>query len=461
MKLKLIEKYRAKRRRKKRINAAKALDTVLREFVYLDEVSVYSLLASRQGALASEYTDIRSDSLRGEIDSNLGVSSPLVKAGLSSTLETTQSQSSQVLRKSTVQAAFKELYEGEENKLAVKPKDDTSSPPRVTSWDELRAIGDDARFDGWIVRPAELKRGKLVEFEVELRTDFVHRVASMITAFREMVEDSPEVLSLADHPNFQQIAEISRVLDRFLIGLIPIRCQILDYRSVAIGNEEFLVHNQVLNQLAKNSLYEPRDVYLVGVTEERLFWKDVRRVLFSGSHFRVMCRVGLDGLRDSWNPVKLADVLRDVAPDLAQKIDQFGQVALMLGVNQEATTDSTVALYRSALVGYGVALSDDLGHPLGAGDLEVLPFLSELSSEQCLDPGLRREVFEKMASHVAETAQAEVNRTTAASLRISSMLDAGLGLDGRPFLPSIASQQPEAATTKGVFVDAEIVAIYW
>ena len=461
MKLTLIEKYRARRRRKKRVNAAKALDTVLREFVYLDEVSVYSLLASRQGALASEYTDIRSDSLRGELDSSLGVSSPVMKAGLSSKLETTQSQSSQVLRKSTVQAAFKELYEGEENKLAVKPIDGTSSLPRVTGWDDLQTSGDDARFDGWIVRPAELKRGKLVEFEVELRTDFVHRVASMITAFREMVEDSPEVLSMADHPEFKQVAEISRILDRFLIGLIPIRCRILDYRSVSVGGEELLIHNEILSQLVSDPVHEPQNVYLVGVIEERLFWKDVRRVLFSGSHFRVMCRVGLEGLRDSWNPVKLTDVLRDVAPDLAQKIDQFGQIALMLGANQETAVDSTVIQFRSALVSYGVALSADLGHPLGASDLEELPYLSQLSTEQCLDLGLRREAFEKMACHVSETAQVELDRTTAANLRVSSLLDAGLGLDGRPILATPVSPQPEAAATEGVFVDAEIVAIYW
>jgi hypothetical protein len=37
--------------------AAKNEKGMLREFVYLDEVSVYSLIASRLGPIAAEFTD--------------------------------------------------------------------------------------------------------------------------------------------------------------------------------------------------------------------------------------------------------------------------------------------------------------------------------------------------------------------------------------------------------------------
>lgn len=74
----------------------KATETPLRQFVYLDEVSVYSLIASRFGPIAAEFTEKQTASLQTEIKPSLGAGSGVAKAGVDSRLTTGQTQESQV-----------------------------------------------------------------------------------------------------------------------------------------------------------------------------------------------------------------------------------------------------------------------------------------------------------------------------------------------------------------------------
>jgi hypothetical protein len=59
---------------------------------------------------------------------------------------------------------------------------------------------------------------------------------------------------------------------------------------------------------------------VVALAEAPLFWKDIRRVLFSGSRYSLLCRIGRDGLHDDWTPVKLVDVVRGFAPEVADQM---------------------------------------------------------------------------------------------------------------------------------------------
>ena len=88
---------------------------------------------------------------------------------------------------------------------------------------------------------------------------------------------------------------------------------------MTVREKEWLVHRRVLNQLSEDDTLQRRPVYIVGVAEQSLFWKDIRRVLFSGSRFRVLCRVAQDGIQESWTPVKLAHVLDAVLPIWARR----------------------------------------------------------------------------------------------------------------------------------------------
>ncbi len=142
--MKKLKDWFARRRRDRRIKTAKQNAAPLREFIYLDEVSVYSLLTSRQGALATEYTDTLQNTTRSEISNRIATDAVIAKAELAGKMESSQAQTSQVVRKSTVQAAFKELIEGEEDRLASRPIEAGMAVPEIDTWDELVKRQDDS-----------------------------------------------------------------------------------------------------------------------------------------------------------------------------------------------------------------------------------------------------------------------------------------------------------------------------
>ena len=92
---------------------------LLREFVYLDEVSVYSILASRKGGIAAEFTESQTASLNSDVGGSLSVGFDATKAKLDSKLQASHVQGSQVLRKAIIQTSFKELYDIEQASLAL------------------------------------------------------------------------------------------------------------------------------------------------------------------------------------------------------------------------------------------------------------------------------------------------------------------------------------------------------
>src|ERR1700684_3880316 len=105
-----LSRFRRWRRGRRREKAArKRRDVPLREFVYLDEVSVFSLIASRLGPVANEVTASESNFLRSEVGANAGASAGLVGTEISSSVASEMTSGSQVMRKATVESTFREL----------------------------------------------------------------------------------------------------------------------------------------------------------------------------------------------------------------------------------------------------------------------------------------------------------------------------------------------------------------
>lgn len=454
-----LSRFRANRRRKRRIKAAKADTTPLREFVYLDDVSVYSLLASRKGPLATEYTDTQTNSLSSELDGKVGVNAAVVSSEVASKLASAQSQSSQVLRKSTIQAAFKELREGEEDRLIIQSRT-RSIPPQINSWEQLEKSVASSSIGDWIIRPDELERGGLIEVEVQLEADAIFRATSIITTVRSIIEENSEVFS-PTYSSIQEVAALNRILDNLLAGLIPVRCRAIDYQVVEIRGTEYLVHNEIIAQLPKDPKYAPKRLYIVGVTEERLFWKDIRRVLFADLHFQAMCRLTYSGFRKTWVPVKLVNVLRDIFPDLAQQIEQLGQAALNMRAMVEAQEKDTKQRKTAALVSYGLNLSAYLGGEVKKD--EIIANCTDWEEPEEGDLQSQRAAFDVVTRFVSEKlGKSSPDRLTTAQLRSTALESAGLGLSTDSKHRQAPLSKSESANKKEEFVlDTEIVAIYW
>ena len=92
-----------------------------REFVYLDGVSVLSILASRTGRIATESTESQTSSQSSEVKGSFGVGLGGTKANLGTKMQTSQIEASQVSRKAIIQSSFKDLYDIERSALVLRP----------------------------------------------------------------------------------------------------------------------------------------------------------------------------------------------------------------------------------------------------------------------------------------------------------------------------------------------------
>lgn len=452
------------RRRRKRQKAARKLDAPLREFVYLDDVSVYSLLASRLGPIATEFTNTETVSLNSEIGSSLGGSFGIAKAGVNSRVETGHTHGSQVLRKSIVQTAFKELYELEQDSLALRPMVDESAPAE-TMLSALEATVDSGTHKPWVIDPEQLRRGILVEAEVELETEPIFRVSAVITTILKIMEENVHLFGTDHASQTSDIRSVGRVLESLLAGLVPIRGRLIDYKAMEIRGQDMLVHRSAIEQLKADQQTVTRPVFVVGVAERSLFWKDIRRVLFSGSTYRVFCRISNGGLASEWRPVKLVDVLNEVNPLLGQQVSDIGDTALLAMEDAVAGSGATVSRnedqQRAAIEQYAMLLAEHHGKELSPDAINSLE--TGLTNEgDWLDTvDKRRLVFSELTRRIDELIGVETSRDLAATYRVAAVADIGLGLGGT-LAPSPPAGSPRQETPRDErFLDAEIVAIYW
>jgi hypothetical protein len=441
--------WRARRRR----NAAARNPSPLREFVYLDEVSVYSLVASRIGAVATEFTETEIASLQTDVSASAGASVPgVAKADAKSRIGSTQTQQTQVVRKALVQSAFKELYEYESDRLRLRPAIAEESP-RVRIGDLLSA-----ELAPWVVRGNTLSRGDLLEAEVELGADAIFRMSAVVSAVTEIVYESPELRAAAG-AGLEQASAIARIIEQLLVGLVPLRGRVVGFEVAALaGAEECVAHSSILDQIESAGQLTRLPLYVVGVAEEGLFWKDVRRVLFSSSRYRALCRLARPGTQRTWTPVKLVEVLGDFPPDLATQLN--AATASMTSAASGATAGSAMPLLATRLHDALMAYAADLAGQYANGTLP--PRLKEtvaMATAECREDSIdeRRHAFAQVTQLYERELAVTVDPVVAAQLRFSAWTESDPALRATDLTEhSLPTAPPEER-----YLDVEFVAIYW
>ena len=447
-------------RRQRRRRAARRQHAPLREFVYLDDVSVYSLIASRLGPVAVEFTETETASLQSELSSTLGANVGVAKSELRSQLQTNQGHESQVLRKSIVQTTFKELYELEKDHLVLRPIRPDERLPKVRHTEHLRTLLPELGHP-WAIRSSELTRGQLIELEVELETEPIFRISTVVSTMFEIMRESPDLAEMAGYEELGQVQSVGRVLEKLLAGLIPIRARVPDYAVINDGNDEWLIHRSILSQIQRpDVMIYP--VSLVGIAEEALFWKDIRRVLFAHSRYRVLCRLGRSSIQDSWTPVKLTDVFKEVSPDIASSLEVLNRSAAAIGTTDAVGqgNEQYQTILRAAAVDYAEAILAHYGYEMPREELVRQAFVDEISVAAVEDIKERRRIFRVVTDHLQERFGFSVDPVVAAHLRTTALLDNGFSPDGH-----LASAPAGVVSTKSLederLLDVEFVAIYW
>lgn len=416
----------------------------LREFVYLDDVSLRSLLASQTGELTEQVTNLLSQADEAELAGVIGASSPVVKAETSSRIQHTTTTEKQYSRKAVVQSLFKELRELDWIDVALSPQAGSIGVESVPA-----LLASDA-----VLATDHLRRGALVEFEVELIADPIFRFSTIASELAEMIQDFPEMI---DEPGARESLAVvvpgNRLLKRFLVGLVPLRAEVLSHRVIEVDGVEYVVPAADAQSIG----VESRPLTIVGVTEQASYWRDVRRVLFSRSRFTMLCRVARDGLWSSWEPIKLADVLKEVVPtfpDLLADVPRMG----LRAQHSTPTAPAVVPVLESFLD--DVEASEVPGlTPEGATAARqvVTGRAAQLPNTVTGQNEAFRLVIQALTDHGCNlSGEAWLEFQTVARRRAGlTLFDPGQGVE----VPS--SDERQASESEDRLLDTEIIAIYW
>ncbi|WP_343518452.1 hypothetical protein [Sphingomonas sp.] len=426
-------------------------DRPLREFIYLDEVSLRSLLSSQKGEVTDSTSEQNVAGNQGEVATSLGAGgSLLAKADISSRYQTSNSSTLQTSRKATVQSWFREFHALDDLRI-VEPRDEVEPFSDVA---QIEKITDRSLA----IPTAELKRGQLVEFRVRLTADPVFRFGTLMTEFTSMADENPGMFAANNVLGLvTQTAPVNRILQRLLAGLIPIRAKALDHVVVRIGATEYVVHHDSIADLG----LEARPLDIVGVTEHLAYWKDIRRVLFSEAEFTLLARVARDGLHDTWTPVKLAALFVPHAPDLVEQINTAGRSSL-----QEAgvtSIDTNVLLLGAALEHYRDAVVRETGASLEDTQTDELDRSILALRDRTGSTTAQRSAFKALGDLITRMTGSSIDGRRDHELREEARIVTGL-----PMFPSLSQgtttmfeTSPPATSEAPRLLDVEVVAIYW
>ena len=413
----------------------------LREFVYLDEVSVYSLLASRSGPVPTDFTDTESASLKDEVSGGLSLGVPGTKSEVRGLSETATSSSSQIVRKSSAQARFKQFLEAEQDHFVL------STAPEASSSSETPPI----------------RRGDLFEMQVELDADETFQISTTISSLVEILtQDLAQLQTSVDRGEIEQVLAFNRILERLLVNLVPIRAKAVDYAVVQHDGTPQIIRRSALDNLplADSDAFEP--LYVVGFAQQDLFWKDLRTVLFGQHQYVLTGRLAVSNVHDKWSPVKLAEVLRSFLPELADQLDEasrgFG-TAIRASAHsaQQPAHDSTL---HDALIDFGTRITTS---PTTTEELRQSLAGWQPPDAEALDGSLEqtRRAFASVVDLLRDRlGEAGIDNTHIARHRSDVIVEYGLppapAHPAAPVAPNL-----ELEMSKSWYLETEIIALYW
>lgn len=423
----------------------------LREFIYLDEVSLQSLLVSLHGELTEKKSITDSTSNTRNVGGNIDTNNlaPL-KLGFTAQYQSGKSSATQTETKATVQSWFRELYETP-NILGVQPLEDDAQTITVKSSADI-IPGDHPNY---CIRSSELQRGTLVELKVALATDPYFNVVTSISEFFKLSEN------ISDLNGYSEIKWQIELLQQLLAGLIPIKAEILNYHALKVGDDTYLVHEDKVKVTEVSS--SKIKVNLVGVTELSAYWKDIRRVLFSNQEFRILCRISRPGLVQDWNPIKLLDLFGSVFSQ--KEIHNLKETLKLLSYNVDAastaeTDNDANNKMRLALEEYIKSSCKHAGGEIGSD--EVKGIIEEVLKGNFDEGSMgdRKVLYEKVDGELASL-DIDVPSDIRVTLREGSNKKAGLSHRLFTSAPSEAKKVEEKSVAEELFIEAEIIAIYW
>lgn len=440
-----------------------------REFVYLDEVSVTSLVAARHGSIPESYTDNLTISATSEVGSDLGgpEGKGVPKVGLSTRNTTSRQSSQEVVRRAVVQGTFRDLRIGD-NDLRLSVEDQTArrKPKPRTTADEIRADLDRLQKARHAVRVDDLIRGDVIEVAVRLSPERSYQLTAALTSMIDLIEGRAAMFGITDDV-VTQVQHLLEMLTRLLVDLVPIEATVISHRHVTIDGQRWLLSVDAIKP--RSALREASDeVTLAGVTELPLYWKDVRRVLFDNSEYIVYARVSKAAMQSNWSPIKLADVLERAIPGVGAEMSRLPH---LISLAQRTTTGAPATpvgevIRDQALEPFGRDLAASASISINDSDLTEAAMSGAAlikTESDAHDEGMMRAAFEQVV--VAIEAQdmsgtSRIDRELVRRLRELHQTIAQLKMSAQT-VTSLGPDHAAAPVRQLLLLEAEFIAIYW
>lgn len=275
----------------------------LREFVYIDQRSVRSLLASTDsGRVAAEQTDRESNVDTKQNSANVGAGAGPVNVDVGTNRTTQQgNETENIYSFDLIQSKFTRLYEHEDIN------------PQIS----LAADGEYDLQDG--LELSTLDRGAVLEFRGTIRLHPLYRVFRAIEYINTAAPDEADI-SEGD----------MQLIEESLGNKIPIEIEV---DGLSIDGD------RRISESTEGDAFN-----VVALLDETELWTEPIQTLASNKQFRIFCRV--ECIRPDWYPMKLIRVLESISPDLAENFNDDLESELQAAMDRfeaqvEATTENT------------------------------------------------------------------------------------------------------------------------
>lgn len=273
----------------------------LREFVYLDEISVRSLLASTgEGGILSERVNEEMRRRRTGSRSSASVPTSAGSVGVQSSAEQeVQTTVAETRSFNLIQSKFTRLY----NSDTVEKK---------LSLEQIPSDGDaEKSFSGLSVD--DLGRSDIIELRVNLSANLLFRLYQTIDYFSDAFEDEigPETEEMLD------------LIETSLGNSIPVVGRASDYQVVDEGEKIIKRRDQVENDGEESA----QDLEIVTLLNLDSLWVDPIQTLFSNDEFVIYCRVEAVDV-DRWYPLKVTRAINSLSEETAKELNQQFRLSL-------------------------------------------------------------------------------------------------------------------------------------
>lgn len=424
----------------------------LREFIYLDEVSVTSLLAARDGEIPETVSDTLSRT--AEAESTISVAGPVkaLKLGAESRTKATDTTAQEVVRRAVIQSTFRRLHTGGHE--TQRPFGD--SLDRVSKFDgSISSLEDLQRKARRLIKAGTLRplgcmrRGDLVEFEVTLRPARTFIAAHAIESFARMMTGRPQLFGDAAF-QIKQAEPMAEILNDMMVGLVPVRGVSTNFSLMTIGGDQYLVDTRLF-AAGSNMQQSATPIELVALTDFASYWKDLRRVLYSGNRFTMFARLASSQLRPNWTPLKLSELLGDVSHDVRAafvELENVVDAAFKGGVAAEAAID-----LRGMMHAFADALPGEVP-PDRQTEMDDAISVAVAIFKSAADTSGEWEAFDRVVEAHEMLTKSLLDRTEVARIRNDVIIrSAALNL------ADATSEGPNAEAPPQL--EVEVVAIYW